>query len=189
MNVTQLDIAGAWHIKGSRIADHRGFFQEWYKFSALAEATGVFFNPVQANISRSSAGVIRGIHYSIASAGQGKLVTVMSGAIDDYVIDIRPSSPTFGQWRRVHLSSENGDALLIDPHLGHAFQALMPDTVVSYLVSAEFDPHHEKGITPYCPSLNIPWDMSFPVTISEKDEHALTLPKAMAENFLPPRQS
>lgn len=186
MNVTQLDIAGAWHIKGNRIADDRGFFQEWYKFSALAEATGVVFNPVQANISRSSAGVIRGIHYSIASAGQGKLVTVMSGAIDDYVIDIRPSSPTFGQWRRVHLSSENGDALLIDPHLGHAFQALMPDTVVSYLVSAEFDPHQEKAITPFCPSLNIEWDIKSPAIVSEKDQRAQTLTAAARENCLPP---
>lgn len=169
MNVSELEIAGAWHIKGTRFADDRGFFQEWFKGSALMEATGVDFRPVQANISRSAAGVIRGVHYSVAPAGQGKLVTVMSGAIDDYVIDIRPSSPTFGQWRRVRLTSENGDALLIDPHLGHAFQALRDDTVVSYLVSAEFNPEMEKGITPYCADLAIQWDESHTSSVSPKD--------------------
>ena len=143
MKVEPLDISGAWLINGHRFADERGWFQEWFKYSALFDATGVQFAPVQANISRSAAGVIRGIHYSTAEHGQGKLVTVMAGEVDDYVIDLRPGSPTFGQWRRVRLSSDNGNALLLDPHLGHAFQARTDDTVVSYLVTAEFDPEAE----------------------------------------------
>lgn len=185
MNVTQLDIAGAWHIKGNRFADDRGFFQEWFKSSALAESTGVSFRPVQANISRSSAGVIRGIHYSIAPSGQGKLVTVMSGSIDDYVIDIRPGSPTFGQWRRVRLSSANGDALLIDPHLGHAFQALEDDTVVSYLVTAEFNPEMEKGITPFCAEIAIDWQPHGERALSPKDVAAPGLLQQRDAGLLP----
>ena len=185
MNITQLDIAGAWHIKGNRFADDRGFFQEWFKSSALAASTGVSFHPVQANISRSSAGVIRGIHYSIAPSGRGKLVTVMSGSIDDYVIDIRPGSPTFGQWRRVHLGSTNGDALLIDPHLGHAFQALEDDTIVSYLVSAEFNPEMEKGITPFCDQLKVQWNTKTPYIVSDKDRLAPNMSQRLSEGFLP----
>ena len=185
MNVTQLEINGAWHIKGQRFPDDRGFFQEWFKSSALAASTGVSFHPVQANISRSSAGVIRGIHYSIAPSGQGKLVTVISGSIDDYVIDIRPGSPTFGQWRRVHLSSTNGDALLIDPHLGHAFHALEDDTIVSYLVSAEFNPEMEKGITPFCDQLKVQWNTKTPYIVSDKDRLAPTMSQRLSEGLLP----
>ena len=185
MNVEQLDIAGAWHIRGHRFADDRGWFQEWFKHSALAEATGVPFSPVQANISRSSAGVIRGIHYSTAEHGQGKLVTVMAGEIDDYVIDIRPSSPTFGQWRRVRLSADNGDALLLDPHLGHAFQARVDGTVVSYLVTAEFNPAAEKGITPFCTELGIAWDDSVPPATSPKDTSAPGLSEQLNSGNLP----
>ena len=185
MNVTQLDIAGAWHIKGNRFADERGFFQEWFRFSALEESTGVSFSPVQANISRSSAGVIRGIHYSMAPLGQGKLVTVMSGAIDDYVIDIRPASPTFGQWRCVRLSSSNGDALLIDPHLGHAVQAIEDEIVESYLVTAEFNPEMEKGITPFCDTLRIQWNTDSPRVISDKDRLAPTMSQCLNQGLLP----
>lgn len=185
MNATELEIKGAWHIEGRRFADDRGFFQEWFKTSAFQEATGVNFSPVQANISRSAEGVIRGIHYSIAPEGQGKLVTVMSGAIDDCVIDIRPSSPTFGQWRKVRLTSDNGDALLIDPHLGHAFQALAPDTIVSYLVTAEFNPDMEKGITPFCTDLAITWAPHTRDAVSPKDLAAPGLTAQAAAGLLP----
>ena len=97
MNIEPLSIAGAWRISGRRFADDRGWFQEWFKRSALLEATGYDFAPVQTNISRSAANVVRGIHYSTAPNGQGKLVTVMNGEVDDYVIDLDPASPTFGR--------------------------------------------------------------------------------------------
>ena len=185
MKVEPLDISGAWLINGHRFADERGWFQEWFKYSALSDATGVQFTPVQANISRSAAGVIRGIHYSTAEHGQGKLVTVMAGEIDDYVIDIRPGSPTFGQWRRVRLSSDNGNALLLDPHLGHAFQARTDDTVVSYLVTAEFNPEAEKGITPFCNELGITWDASLTASTSPKDTAAPSLSEQLNSGNLP----
>ena len=185
MTAKELDIRGAWHIEGRRFADDRGFFQEWFKSSSLHSMTGVSFVPVQANISRSAAGVIRGIHYSIAPEGQGKLVTVMSGAIDDYVIDIRPSSPSFGQWQRVRLTSDNGDALLIDPYLGHAFQALSDDTVVSYLVTAELNPEMEKGITPFCPEVGINWALHAPDAVSPKDREANGLSAQSKAGLLP----
>jgi dTDP-4-dehydrorhamnose 3,5-epimerase len=186
MSVTSLAVKGAWLVEPKRHADDRGWFQEWFKQSAVREATGYLFEPVQTNISKSAAGVIRGIHYSIAARGQGKLVTVMSGAIDDYVIDINPSSSTFGTWVRERLTADNGRAMLIGPHMGHAFQALTDDTVVSYLVTAEFDPQSEKGISPFCPEIGIEWDEALPRLVSDKDVAAPTLGQQAAAGQLPP---
>jgi dTDP-4-dehydrorhamnose 3,5-epimerase len=175
MKVTPLAIDGAWLVEPIRHADDRGWFQEWFKRSAIHEKTGYQFEPVQSNISKSAAGVIRGIHFSIAPRGQGKLVTVMAGEIDDYVVDINPGSSTFGKWVRERLTADNGRSMLIGPHMGHAFQALTDDTVVSYLVTAEFDPITETGISPFCPEVNIEWDNGLPKLASTKDRDAPTL--------------
>lgn len=185
MDIEPLDIAGAWVIRGRRFSDDRGWFQEWFKQSALLAASGVSFAPVQTNISKSSAGVVRGIHYSIAPQGQGKLVTVMNGEIDDYVIDVRQGSPTYKKWIRVRLSSDTGDAVLIDPHLAHAFQSLRNDTIVSYLVTAEFDPEMEKAITPFSEEIDINWSRDVQPLVSTKDFHAPTLSQMRKQNLLP----
>jgi len=185
VNVEPLGIAGAWLIRGSRHVDDRGWFQEWYRGSSLASETGCEFRPVQANISRSARGVIRGIHYSVAPEGQAKLVTVMHGEVDDYVVNLDPNSPTFGQWVRVSLSAETGDAVLISAHMGHAFQALTDGTVVSYLVSAEFNPRAEKGITPLCPTVGIEWRPDLPALLSDKDRSAPRLEEQRHAGLLP----
>lgn len=185
MEIVPLSIEGAWLIKGKRFADDRGWFQEWFKQSLVESETGFKFSPVQTNISKSAAGSIRGIHYSTAPEGQGKLVTVMSGVIDDFVIDVRPTSPTFGQWQKVSLSSENGDSVLLSPNLGHAFQALTDNTVVSYLVTAEFNPVAELGITPFCTELSIEWDQATSPLVSSKDLDAPELKDRLKANQLP----
>jgi len=185
MLITPLSIPGAWLIKARRFEDDRGWFQEWFKHSVVLKETGFDFVPVQANISKSAAGSIRGIHYSVAPQGQGKLVTVMSGYIDDVIIDIRPNSPTFGKWEKVRLSAESGDAVLISPNLGHAFQALAADTVVSYMVTAEFNPAAEMGISPFCSDLNIVWDSSIAPLVSPKDIEAPTLHEQRVVGNLP----
>jgi dTDP-4-dehydrorhamnose 3,5-epimerase len=175
MNITKLDIGGAYYIEAKRHADERGWFQEWFKKSELQKHIDFDFSPVQANISRSSKGVVRGIHYSVAPEGQAKLVTVMNGAIDDYVIDINPKSKNFGKWVRVHLTAQDGNAVLLPPHVGHAFQALTDNTIVCYLVTAEFNPAAEKGITPECPTLCIKWSTDHHTVLSEKDKAAPNL--------------
>lgn len=185
MNLTPLSVSGGWLIQGRRFADERGWFQEWFKHSALLEAIGYDFTPVQTNISKSAKHVVRGIHYSIAPLGQGKLVTVMYGEIDDYVIDINPTSSNFGKWERVRLSSETGDAVLLAPHMGHAFQALRDDTIVSYLVTAEFDPDSEKGISPLCPTVGIDWAGDVDNLLSPKDFAAPTLLQQRDAGLLP----
>ena len=178
-------ITGSWSVELPRFGDERGWFQEWFKLSWFSEEIGVDFSPAQANISKSRAGTVRGIHYSIAPKGQGKLVTVMSGAIDDFIVDIRLGSPTFGQWRRIRLEESSARAVLIDPHLGHAFQALAEDTVVSYLVTEEYNPEMELGINPLCHDISIDWSPAVNFLVSDKDTAAPTLGEAREMAKLP----
>jgi len=137
------------------------------------------------NISHSQQGVVRGIHYSLASHGQAKLVTVMSGEIDDYAIDVRLGSPTFGQWERSRLSSSIGNSVLLGPNLAHAFQCISVEATVCYAVSAEFNPEAEKAINPLCPTLKIEWDNDFPILLSPKDEIAPNMNQQNAAGLLP----
>jgi dTDP-4-dehydrorhamnose 3,5-epimerase len=188
MNAEELDISGAWVITPVRHGDDRGWFQEWFKHSELKKACGYEFLPVQANISKSTRGTIRGIHYSTAVVGQAKLVTVLFGEIDDYVVDIRPSSPTFGQWKRVRLSADNGKSVLLSAHLGHAFHALTDDTVVNYLVSAEYNPQAELGISPFCPDLAIEWAQTGEFSVAKKDREAPALSIQRGAGLLPGMQ-
>lgn len=175
MNVVELSISGAWFITPTRHGDDRGWFQEWFKHSELLTACGYDFVPVQANISRSKKGTIRGVHFSTAAVGQAKLVTVLAGEIDDYVVDVRPSSPTFGKWERIRLSAENGCSVLLSAHLGHAFHVLADDTVVNYLVSAEYNPAVEKGVSPFCSHLAVEWADTGGFSVAPKDAEAPNL--------------
>ena len=185
MNISKLDIAGAYYIEATRHADERGWFQEWFKKSDLQKHIDFDFTPVQANISHSAKGVIRGIHYSIAPQGQAKLVTVMHGAVDDYVIDINPKSPDFGKWKRIRLEATMGNAVLLPPHAGHAFQALSDHTTVCYLVSNEYDPASEMSITPLCSRIDIHWQIASPQIISTKDRLSQSLEQQRLSQLLP----
>jgi len=185
MKLSKTNIDGAWLIDPVRYGDERGWFQEWFKKSEVENQIGFSFETVQLNISHSKQGVVRGIHYSIATKGQAKLVTVLSGEIDDYVIDIRPGSPTFGKWERLRLSSNVGNSILLGPNLAHAFQCVSDEATVCYAVSAEFNPEAEKAINPLCPTLNIEWNNNFPILLSPKDATAPNLDEQKAAGVLP----
>ena len=186
---TESTIKGAWIIEPVRHADERGWFQELFKFSTIKSATGLDFSPVQINVSHSSQGVVRGIHYSIAPEGQAKYVSVMKGEIDDYIIDVRPNSPTFGKWQRVRLTAERGNSVLLGSNLAHAFQAVSPEATVCYAVTAEFNQEAEKAINPFCPQLSIAWDSSLPTLLSPKDEAAPSLREQEIARLLPMNES
>lgn len=185
MKLSKSTIEGAWLIDPVRYGDERGWFQEWFKKSEVEKQIGFSFEPVQLNISHSQQGVVRGIHYSIAAEGQAKLVTVMSGEIDDYVIDLRRGSPTFGQWECLRLSSSLGNSVLLGQNLAHAFQCVSDEALVCYAVSAEFNPEAEKAINPLCPTLNIEWNKEFPILLSPKDEAAPGLDQQISTGLLP----
>jgi dTDP-4-dehydrorhamnose 3,5-epimerase len=117
MKLTSLGIDGAWLAESPVWSDERGFFREWFKSEDVFAATEINFSIQQANISQSQRGVIRGIHYSLASEGQAKWVTCVNGGIRDVIVDIRPSSPTFGKSVFVDLNGLDGRAVLIGPGL------------------------------------------------------------------------
>jgi dTDP-4-dehydrorhamnose 3,5-epimerase len=185
MKLSKSRIEGAWTIEPVRHGDERGWFQEWFKKSDIEKQIGFSFEPVQLNVSRSQQGVVRGIHYSVATEGQAKYVTAMSGELDDYIIDVRPGSPTFGQWERVRLSSTIGNSVLLGSNLAHAFQCVSAEATVCYAVSAEFNPEAEKAINPLCPTLNIVWDKNFPISLSAKDKNAPFLDVQLSNGQLP----
>jgi len=173
MKLTPLSIDGAWLAESPVWSDDRGFFREWFKAEDVIAATGRNFGIEQANISLSSAGTIRGIHYSIAPRGQAKWITCVSGSIQDVIVDIRPDSKTFGQWIDVELKGDSGQAVLISEGLGHGFLALEDNTTVAYLVSTPFSPKEEFGINPLDKTIGINWGMDFAkLKISPKDSTA-----------------
>ena len=186
MELTPLGIDGAWLAESPVWSDDRGFFREWFKSEDVEAATGREFGIEQANISLSSAGTLRGIHYSIAPRGQAKWVTCVSGSIQDVIVDIRPESKTFGQWIDVELKGDSGKAVLINEGLGHGFLALEDNTAVAYLVSTRFSRTDEFEINPLDEKIGIKWGMDLSsLKISAKDKIAPTLAERLAEGKLP----
>ncbi len=186
MKLTPLGIDGAWLAESPVWSDERGLFREWFKLEDVKAATGRDFGIEQANISLSSAGTLRGIHYSIAPRGQAKWITCVSGSIQDVIVDIRPDSKTFGQWVDVALKGDSGNAVLISEGLGHGFLALEDDTAVAYLVSTPFSPTDEFEINPLDEKIGINWGIDLmSLKISHKDKIAPTLEERFTEGKLP----
>jgi dTDP-4-dehydrorhamnose 3,5-epimerase len=181
-----LGIPGAYHVRNVVHADDRGEFVEWFRVDKMEAATGYRFPVSQANLSRSQKGVVRGIHFADVPPGQAKLVTCLSGAIRDVVVDIRVGSPTFGRWEAVDLDSASRDAMFLPVGVGHAFVAKDDNTLVAYLVSDVYSPHAEHGIHPLDSDLAI--DFGFDndqLLLSPKDQDAPTLAEAQRQGLLP----
>jgi dTDP-4-dehydrorhamnose 3,5-epimerase len=184
VEVTARSIEGCWEFTPVLRPDDRGVFLESFKASAFEEVIGHPLDLQQMNISVSSAGTVRGVHFADVPPGQAKYVQCFSGRILDVVVDIRVGSPTFGQWDAVELSSDTRNALYLAEGLGHAFCALTESATVGYLCSEPYAPAHEHGITPVDPALGLPWpDME--LLLSPKDEAAPTLAAALEQGLLP----
>lgn len=186
MQVRELSIPDAWEITPVVRGDDRGVFLEWYRFDRLEEAAGRSIDLKQANTSVSKRGVVRGIHFADIPPSQAKYVTVMNGAVLDFVVDIRVGSPTFGQWDSVLLDDTDRKAVFLSEGLGHAFIALTDDAVVSYLVTDTYAPTREHGISPSDPAIALvfPSEAGEPL-LSPKDLQAPSLDEAMSAGLLP----
>jgi dTDP-4-dehydrorhamnose 3,5-epimerase len=125
--------------------DQRGFFLESFNQRAFNAATGTDFNFVQDNHSRSAKNVLRGLHYQLGQP-QGKLVRVVRGAVFDVAVDIRPASPTFGQWFGLELSEENHRQLWVPPGLAHGFLVLSDSAEFLYKTTDYYAPEQERCI-------------------------------------------
>lgn len=157
--------------------DERGYFFESYHRARFKELTGYDVCFVQDNQSRSSRGVLRGLHYQIQQP-QGKLVRVLSGAVFDVAVDIRRSSPTFGQWVGETLSAQNHKQLWVPEGFAHGFYVLSEFAEVLYKTSDYYAPEHERCIRWDDPQIGIEWPLDGPPQLSEKDRKGVGLPEA-----------
>lgn len=153
--------------------DNRGFFLENFKESDFS-ANGIIKKFVQDNVSRSSYGVIRGLHYQNSVKAQAKLVTVIRGKIFDVAVDIRKNSSTYGKWIGEILSDNNHRSLYIPEGFAHGFCVLSEEADLFYKVSNEYSKEHEQGIIWNDPSINIRWPIEKPL-ISNRDKELPSL--------------
>jgi dTDP-4-dehydrorhamnose 3,5-epimerase len=147
--------------------DCRGFFLESYKRS-LFEKCGIAQVFVQDNQSRSTRGVLRGLHYQKPPAAQAKLISVVRGEVFDVAVDIRRGSPSYGRWVGAELSDQNHRLLFVPEGFAHGFVVLSEEADVMYKVSREYSPEHERGILWNDPALGIEWPIQSPV-LSPRD--------------------
>ena len=181
MKATRLSIPEVVLIEPKVFGDARGFFFESFNQKAFNEATGTNHPFVQDNHSRSSRGVLRGLHYQIQQA-QGKLVRVARGAVFDVAVDIRRSSPTFGQWVGAELTEDNQQQLWVPPGFAHGFVVLSESADFLYKTTDYYAPQHERFIVWNDPSLGIEWPgLALPPALSGKDAAGLSL--QLAELF------
>jgi dTDP-4-dehydrorhamnose 3,5-epimerase len=160
-------IPGILLIEPHIVSDARGFFMETYKRSAFA-AAGIEDFFVQENHSLSQRGVLRGLHYQRPPQAQSKLIRVLSGEIFDVAVDIRPDSPSAGQWVGLSLSSANRQMLYVPHWCAHGFCVTSDNAEVVYMTTTEYAPAHESGFMWNDPQFAIQWPLSSP-TLSERD--------------------
>ncbi len=167
MEVVELSLGGLKLIKPRRFPDARGFFQQTYHYEQYVEA-GIDTRFVQDNWSRSTAGVLRGLHYQHRNP-QAKLVSVVRGKVFDVVIDMRVTSPTFGKWEGVTLSEENGHQLFVPHGFAHGFYVMSDFVDFMYKCDDVYTPGDEYGVIWNDPDIGIQWPDGAEKLVSEKD--------------------
>lgn len=168
MNFTRLELPDVVLIEPKVFGDDRGFFYESFNRKVFAQGTGVDADFVQDNHSRSSRGVLRGLHYQIQQT-QGKLVRVVQGRVFDVAVDLRRSSPTFGQWTGRELSGENKHMLWVPPGFAHGFVTLSDTAEFVYKTTDYYAPAHERSILWNDPQIGIRWPIDFAPALAKKD--------------------
>ena len=174
MKVTPTAIPEVLVIEPKVFGDARGFFYESFNQKAFNEATGLNLNFVQDNHSRSTKGVLRGLHYQIEQP-QGKLVRVTRGAVFDVAVDIRKSSATFGHWVGVELSEENCKQLWIPAGFAHGFLVTSESAEFLYKTTGYYAPQHERCIKWSDSDLSINWPLLTGPSLSAKDRQGQSL--------------
>lgn len=181
MNIELTNIPDVLLIEPQVFADERGFFYESYNHRAFSEKTGITADFVQDNHSFSAQNVLRGLHYQIQKP-QGKLVRVIAGVIFDVAVDLRKSSPSFGQWVGYLLSAENKSQLWIPSSFAHGFLVLSETAEVLYKATDYYSRQYERCILWNDLELAIDWPLTAPPVLSAKDQAGQ--PFKTAEVFL-----
>ena len=171
-------LKGVFVLRPRIFGDDRGFFFESFNSKSFAKETGLSFEFVQDNHSRSSRGVLRGLHYQVKKP-QGKLVRVVEGSIFDVAVDIREGSPTFGKWVGAELTAENKKQLWVPPDFAHGFVVTSQSAQVLYKATDFYSPDHERSIVWDDETIAIDWpDIGMSPILSAKDADASTLENA-----------
>jgi dTDP-4-dehydrorhamnose 3,5-epimerase len=177
MNVVQTAIPDVLMIEPRVLGDARGFFLEGYNARGFRQATGLSVDFVQDNHSRSRRGVLRGLHYQVQQA-QGKLVSVVCGAVFDVAVDVRRSSQSFGRWVGVEVSEDNHRQLWLPPGIAHGFLVLSERVDVFYKTTDYYAPEHERVILWNDPDIDIEWPLADQPLLSPRDQAGLPLKQA-----------
>jgi dTDP-4-dehydrorhamnose 3,5-epimerase len=185
MEIKELKIEGAFEITPRQFPDDRGLFLESFRGDKLAEAIGHRLDIIQTNVSVSSHGTIRGVHFADVPPSQAKYVTAMSGSFIDFAIDIRVGSPTFGQWDSVLLDTVDRRAIYLAEGLGHVICCLEDNSTVMYLCTATYDPVREHAVNPLDPALGLALPDGVNPVLSAKDAGAPSLSEAAEKGLLP----
>ncbi|MFQ2671823.1 dTDP-4-dehydrorhamnose 3,5-epimerase [Aeromonas hydrophila] len=179
MNVIKTAIPDVLIFEPKVFGDERGFFFESFNHKLFEEAVGYPVTFVQDNHSKSSKGVLRGLHYQLPPHAQGKLVRCVAGEVFDVAVDIRKSSPTFGQWVGVHLSGENKRQLWIPEGFAHGFVTLSETAEFLYKTTEYYAPQSEASIKWDDEDIAIEWPFEFQPQLSSKDLQGICLKYAV----------
>lgn len=185
MDIRALKVDGSFEITPRQFPDDRGVFLESFRGDKLAGAIGHRMDIIQTNVSVSSRGTVRGVHYADVPPSQAKYVTALSGSFIDFVVDIRVGSPTFGLWDSVLLDTVDRRAIYLAEGLGHAICALADDSTVMYLCSTAYNPSREHAINPLDPELGLTLPQGITPVVSAKDAAAHSFGQAAATGMLP----
>lgn len=179
MKATPTRIPDVMVVEPKVFGDARGFFYESFNQVAFNAATGTAFTFVQDNHSRSSQGVLRGLHYQLPPHAQGKLVRVVRGSVWDVAVDIRQGSPTFGQWVGQELTEDNHKQFWIPPGFAHGFVVLSESADFLYKTTNYYAPQSDRGIAWNDPDLDIAWpNLGMDFVLSDKDRQQPALRQA-----------
>jgi dTDP-4-dehydrorhamnose 3,5-epimerase len=170
MNITETTLRDAFTIDPVIHGDERGNFYEGFNCKRILDATGYEFNVAQTNHSRSTKHILRGLHYQIENI-QAKLVWATAGEIHDVIVDLRRSSPNFGQWQGFTLSADNRQRLLVPEGFAHGFLVLSETAEITYLTSDIYNPAAERLLRWNCPEIGIEWPIEAP-TLNDRDASA-----------------
>jgi len=184
MNIITTNLPGVIVIEPKVYVDKRGFFLETFREDVLLQA-GINAHFVQDNHTRSSQGVLRGLHYQMTQT-QGKLVRVAAGSVFDVVVDVRSGSPTFGQWYGTELNEDNIKIIYIPPGFAHGFVVLSETADFIYKCTDYYHPESEQGIAWDDPDLNIDWsiaEIAEKISLSDKDKQNVKLKDQPAEKL------
>lgn len=179
MKFTPQSISDVVLIEPTVYSDNRGYFMENFRQDLFEDAIGYPVNFIQDNESKSTKGVLRGLHYQLPPYTQAKLVRVIEGSVLDVAVDIRKSSPTFGQYVAVELTAENKHQLFVPHGFAHGFIVLSDSTIFAYKVDNYYAPEHDRGIAFNDKDLAIDWQLSLEILkLSDKDKTHPTLANA-----------